>query len=1032
MLPQIKLLAACLVLGCCSLAAAEGGRIALEILEPEGRKAIERYPVAVGMVFPEGELKDAGRGRVVDDAGQTVPALAEATGWWDADRSSVRWLLLRFNADTRRQYFFEPAAQAEPLTGALLAVRDDKGDITINTGPMQARLAARSGLIGDLKLNGRRVIHPSGLGFILSIDNGKSAQQLRLEDWKLTLDENTPLHATTTASAYYRDSNGAGWNHPVARLDVRMVFHRHESFIRLYHTITWMGANPNQRVREWSVSLRPELEPSGQVEIGRADGSTWTDTYDQATHLFAQQDDAQRYTITVDGKPAEEGKQIDGHIALRDDDGRGAAVTLRHAWQTYPTAVELNKGMLTVQMWPPRGPHMSFTPLGIQGKDIFYHPAWKYFPWSQEESHFVHERARQDWYMHTPQGAARTHEMTLHLFDSATERDSATVRDITHRPVVLRQDPRSALRVPMMGLRLSPYDPQKYPQIERAIDVLGRLSMGRWAQMHELGFWKFGFTRWGRPFTSDTGRSMYRWMDGAQYDQQLIPWLLFIRGGGREWFEEAEITSRMLMDVGVNHYNTRGFPTGYMATAGGTPFPYVPFHTTKGTKIHFLSFYHHLTGYRRAREVMDTVIAGTLATAGMDQEQLPPWYRRTGGREAYNMNVFWANAWQETLDPAVKAFADEWLTIAAEREYSEEHNTFRPPQIYLYNGLLLQQQRTNDPDLARIMLRNLDSNVMSAVHSGGVRQVEYLVAAQWAFDRTKDQRWVRVAWDVARSLADSLPNANTAGTMPPQYAMPGNCINRQYLMPILVGLSLAHEHGLDEREPFVRNDTFVKVSAATAPSGGHVLVRPHSDGDLMLRVKLAGRTAKHVAVSVLDADGEQVAAAELAEGARQTVTLDGPGYGISVGGEPAAELRIAGASSSKTYRLVFTGADKNTMVLVQADAGIVHHLPVGQPLLVTSMAGQTDAGTRFVVRSAQDVITVTTNSPARSPYSIRDARTGELLFVSDADQASRQTHEVGAGRLLLFTVGGYEAWTLRTFEGIDPWVSATARHWFQP
>jgi len=70
-----------------------------------------------------------------------------------------------------------------------------------------------------------------------------------------------------------------------------------------------------------------------------------------------------------------------------------------------------------------------------------------------------------------------------------------------------------------------------------------------------------------------------------------------------------------------------------MSTAGGTPFPYIPFHNTKGTKAHFLSYYYHLTGYKRAKEVMEEVIAGTVATAAMDPKKLPAWYRRTGGRE---------------------------------------------------------------------------------------------------------------------------------------------------------------------------------------------------------------------------------------------------------------------------------------------------------------------------------------------------------------------------------------------------------------
>ncbi len=111
-------------------------RIALEILEPDEREGIvQDWPVALGLVFPEGELSSVPGGRIVDDQGRPVPFEAEATGWWSPERESVKWLLLRFVASTDRGYFYESGKWGPEPQGVPLAVSD--GDrIHVSTGPL--------------------------------------------------------------------------------------------------------------------------------------------------------------------------------------------------------------------------------------------------------------------------------------------------------------------------------------------------------------------------------------------------------------------------------------------------------------------------------------------------------------------------------------------------------------------------------------------------------------------------------------------------------------------------------------------------------------------------------------------------------------------------------------------------------------------------------------------------------------------------------------------------------------------------------
>ena len=70
----------------------------------------------------------------------------------------------------------------------------------------------------------------------------------------------------------------------------------------------------------------------------------------------------------------------------------------------------------------------------------------------------------------------------------------------------------------------------------------------------------------------------------------------------------------------------------------------------------------------------------------------------------------------------------------------------------------------------------------------------------WAWEQTQDRRYVDAAWDIARGLADIVPDVDFESTrVPPFYPddYTGNALLRLHLMPILVGASLGDRIGLD-------------------------------------------------------------------------------------------------------------------------------------------------------------------------------------------------------------------------------------------
>ena len=231
---------------------ARAQRIAIDVLEPAGREAVKAFPVAVGIVLPQGTMVaepggpsgpgEVG-GKLVDDAGNSIPVYAQATGWWNKEKTDPKWILLRFNADTDRKYFFEVAGEPTAVDAGSLITQIDQ-QITINTGPLQTTLVPNAGLIQSLELNGKPMLAARGLGAVVTINRGKSKRAAAMSDWTLSVIEDSPVRAVIDATADFTDTHGADFPYRAAQVTLRFEFHKNESFVRLYHTFMWLAMNP--------------------------------------------------------------------------------------------------------------------------------------------------------------------------------------------------------------------------------------------------------------------------------------------------------------------------------------------------------------------------------------------------------------------------------------------------------------------------------------------------------------------------------------------------------------------------------------------------------------------------------------------------------------------------------------------------------------------------------------------------------------------------------------------------------------------
>lgn len=1148
----MKLISIVLVTLALSARAFAAETVPLEILEPAERaETVKDFPVSLGLIFLEGELNSAPGGAVVDDLGSAIPFDWEVTGWWSPEKESVKWLLLHFKASSDRKHSFVLGAEPAGPQGKPLAV-ESGGGIAVDTGPIQARLApGNAPVFESVALNGRPILAPKASFFEMVDDEGRA---LSCDDWTLTLEQNTPLRAVIKAEGLM----SLPGKPPLAKLSVRYQFFAGEGFVRLYHTFIWMEKSPEPGANRISVRLRPAVGTRGVVRVGVSD---YTDDAKQATFssqgdVVAYQDDAEHYAIQQDGREIAAGKRLGGWVSVEDDDGRGVGVSLKNAWQTYPTALAVRKGDIEIGLWPQEAGRFSFEERDIMPDSLYYHEHWKYqVAWTRQggpswfntkdlvpgrardffgklkaqaaapgdspgkrivslmrpelqarlravtadtpiadgfrariahgmntflekrdfydaaswrnvelkpkakellkkgipdlnrrelvwlnrlliESafpkdispsdvpHFIHEHSpfgKGGGYIPTGEGAARTHEVTVLFYERSSARTPAQMNSLTQHPFIMRQSPEYAMRAPILGFDFSPVNRQKHPNIERALDMVGHASFSRYTQTHDYGFLRFGMQRMNYP-----GEGLYRWMAGMQYDQQIIPWLLFLRGGDRRYYEEAMNTATYAMDMQTNHFNTRGAPPGYMAFVAGMPLPQAPCFWAYNMKIHFLSLCHHLTGYRRAGEVMDMAIEGTRqAYPNALSRPVKP-----VTRQLYGMDLFCAHAYEETFDPAIKELARASLDRTLDTHYDPDANCFAGNTQYLYRGLLSLYRVFPEPGFRNIMLAHLSGCGMPEMEWAGPtddRSAIMLVACGWAYEQTGDERYARIAWDAARTLADIAPGHDWSSPVPVEYPLGHFAAYCHRVLPMLVGLGVVERNGLDFAETSSIHDLFVAVNQAG--STRTAFVRALKDGDLNLRLKgITGGGDAEISVAAFHPDtAKSVAEAVFQSRTEKILTkLRTSTYQRTFQGE----LSIPNAKTGDVFRLSYEGGDPTTGLMALSDDAQIVHKIVPDTIQFFSHSYQYYLGTRVFMKTKTDTLRITRNR-ARAAFTVRDAKTHEVLARVKILDPLTTEYRVGKGRMieLVLGAGRYTIWTL---EGIEPFVSARLHDWFSP
>jgi hypothetical protein len=143
-------------------------------------------PVTAGLPLPAATVYDLSKLRVVDGAGNTVPAqFRPLTKWWYEISStipnerkaspSVKWVLMDFQADVpakNRASFTLKDDNSGSTPSTQLSVTEASDQVTVSTGPLTFKVSKQHfNLFDEVTINGQQIItsNPLNGGFITSV-----------------------------------------------------------------------------------------------------------------------------------------------------------------------------------------------------------------------------------------------------------------------------------------------------------------------------------------------------------------------------------------------------------------------------------------------------------------------------------------------------------------------------------------------------------------------------------------------------------------------------------------------------------------------------------------------------------------------------------------------------------------------------------------------------------------------------------------------------------------------------------------------
>jgi hypothetical protein len=310
--------------------------------------------VTTGVPFPQGAIRDV-KSLTLSSAGRLIPAQFVTTVPWPD--GSVRWALLDTQVDVPASGKVELTVadgRGAPAPVAPLQIDDGADAVRISTGPLEFRVSKKKfNLFESLQVDGREVLSSAGKGIIIWKEGG--GEVLAGPPTEVKIENAGPLRATVCVRGRF-----PGVHKDLLGYTVRLTAYAGRKVVKMH---VWFENDGGLTIRapgraQWfafdGLALDFGLKLGDRIDAAcegvQAAGKLKVAQYDSPNYDWK----SFHYKVTSGDRELKTGDRTDGTVVLSGTGGT-LAVAIRHFWENYEKAIELDGSTLRVWLWPTDG-----------------------------------------------------------------------------------------------------------------------------------------------------------------------------------------------------------------------------------------------------------------------------------------------------------------------------------------------------------------------------------------------------------------------------------------------------------------------------------------------------------------------------------------------------------------------------------------------------------------------------------------------------------------------------------------------------
>lgn len=680
-----------------------------------------RPGVTWGVAWPQGTQAAGTSFGLRADTGADVPVQSWPLAFWPD--GSLKWTGHAMGGDAPAAVGFELSAGRPAAPTRALSAVESAGDIVIDTGLIQARVAKSGNILVPIVQREGRDTLTHGRLVLLKQNQPELAAEVETFDGEIgavKLEQSGPVRAVVKITGKHRRA-GRAWLPFV----VRLYFYAGSEAVRVVHTIIHDGDEQKDFIRglglRFEVPLRGELhdrhvrfsgqgkglfgeavrgltglrrDPGQAVRDAQVAGlatpavSSWDKRVSSRLHYVPAYNDWTLFQSSADGfeirKRTKEGftwvsaarGQRAGGLGYVGTPQGGVAFGLRNFWQSHPAQLDIrhattDRAEVTLWLWAPDA-----GPMDLRG----YHDAMGMEDFDQqlEGLEITYEDYEPGY--DKPEGVARTSEIFLWVETATPTRDRlASLAGVTVAPPVLVPQSDYLHGCGVFGNLWAPADrstPAK-AALEDQIDWHFDFYEKQREERRWYGFWNYGdvmhsYDRDRHEWKYDIGG--FAW-DNSELSTDLWLWSAFLRSGRADIFRFAEAMTRHTGEVDVHHIG-RFAPLGsrHNVLHWGCSAKQLRISNAANRR-----YYYYLTADERVGDLMREQIEAGRALATVQANRKVARDRVTApdpnatdvyagfGTDWGSLAAAWLTEWERTGDPKMKArLIDSMKSIAAQ------------------------------------------------------------------------------------------------------------------------------------------------------------------------------------------------------------------------------------------------------------------------------------------------------------------------------------------------------------------------------